>query len=137
MQTTFMNTYVEKFDSGTEILENKNHVFAPKWMANSSVTWKPISKFQININARYLDESFMELSNDKSYTIPSSFVLNSRASWNIRDAISVSLWVNNILDKQYFTDGAPVDLDYDGISEGPGYRIQAPRSVFLNFSLKF
>ena len=79
----------------------------------------------------------MELSNDPAFTLPSFFVLNTQFDLIGADFWNLKVLFNNIFDKQYFTDGAPVDLDFDGLVEGPGFRIQAPRHVYLMVTFDF
>ena len=53
------------------------------------------------------------------------------------DSFELSLRVNNIFNELYFTDGAPVDFDFDGTPEEPGFRVQAPRNFLAKASFTF
>ena len=49
----------------------------------------------------------------------------------------LDLSLNNLFNELYFTNGAPVDVDFDGIVDGPGYMVQAPRNFFATLTLNF
>lgn len=137
LQATFMNTQVDSFDTDVEILTNVEHVFAPDLLLSQSLSWKPLKQLRINFDTQYVGESFMELGNDPNFVIPSFFVANASMKWSISSTVDFGLYINNLFDEVYFTDGAPVDFDFDGSPEGPGFRIQPPRNYFLTLSMKF
>ena len=136
-QGTLMRTNVEEFDVGVETLTDVSHVFAPETILAPSLSWRPHSNLTIGLDGTYVAKSYMELSNDPGFEIPSFLVMNGQVEWAATSNIKVGVRVNNILDEQYFTDGAPVDFDFDGTPEGPGYRIQPPRNVFFNAMISF
>ncbi len=136
LNATYLNTEVEAFDNGTEVFNNVEHIFAPDWIISPSIDWRPSETFNFNLNARSVSESFMELSNSPGFTLPSYFVMNSRLDINVSESLSFSLMLNNIFDEQYFTDGAPVDVDFDGTIDGPGFRIQPPRNFYMMLRMK-
>jgi iron complex outermembrane receptor protein len=135
--STFMRTNVEEFDTGVEIVESVEHVFAPKLILSPALKWKPTNNTSIGLDVRYVGESYMELGNVPGYIIPSFFVANGNIQWSIDENISAGIVINNLFDEQYFTDGAPVDFDFDGSPEGPGFRIQPPRNYFFTLNFKF
>jgi iron complex outermembrane receptor protein len=135
--STFMSTNVDQFDTGTDVLTNVEHAFAPDLMIAPSIFWKPVNQLTIGLDGRYVSESFMELGNNPDFIIPSYTVVNSSITWNATESIELGFWINNIFDELYFTDGAPVDLDFDGTPEGPGFRIQPPRNYFFNLNVNF
>ena len=137
LNATYMNTNVDQFDNGTEVFNDVNHIFALEILLTPSVTWNSRNGLSLNLNGRYAGESFMELSNDPEFELPSYFVLNAQANVRVSSVISLSLFVNNIFDELYFTDGAPVDLDFDGVVEGPGFRVQPPRNYYLMLKFNF
>lgn len=137
LQSTFMQTNVDAFDTGVEVLTDVEHVFAPSLILAPTFTWLPTETITFNLDARYVGESFMELGNNADFVIPSWFVANANIKWKATDNIEIGFWLNNLLDEEYFTDGAPVDFDFDGTPEGPGFRIQPPRNYFLTANFKF
>jgi outer membrane receptor protein involved in Fe transport len=134
---TYLATHVDIYTSPTGQFEDVNHIFSPEWMIRTGLSYQPAKSFRIHLNGRYVSDSFMELANNEDYIIPSFFLLNSRIRWTLNDQLDVNLFINNILDEQYFTDGAPVDLDYDGQAEGPGFRIQPPRHFHFTIAYNF
>lgn len=137
LTSTYMETNVDAFNTGLEVLNDVEHAFAPKIMIAPSINYLILESLSIGFDGRYVSESFMELGNDPNYLLPSYFVANGKINWNISENMSLGAWVNNLFDKQYFTDGAPVDLDYDGTPEGPGYRIQPPRNFLFSLNISF
>ncbi len=136
LQGTYLATNVDAFETGAERLTDVAHAFAPEWIIQPELRWH-MDRLTLHVNWRYLAESFMELSNDDNFKIPSSNVVNLGASWQASAIVSVDFRINNLLDELYFTDGAPVDLNFDGIPEGPGYRIQPPRNIFMGINFRF
>ena len=78
----------------------------------------------------------MELSNQESFELPAHTVLNTQFDFAVTKSLDITLQVNNITNERYFTDGAPVDFDFDGTVEGPGFRIQPPRHFYLIATLR-
>jgi len=135
---SYLSTNVKQFiGANGEAINNVEHIFSPRWIINPSMIFTPSSKWSINLSGRYVSESFMELSNDSEFELPGFFVLDSRVNFEVSETVTFSFIVNNILDERYFTDGSPVDLDYDGIVEGPGYRIQPPRNFYGMLRVRF
>ncbi|MEQ9229143.1 MAG: TonB-dependent receptor [Cyclobacteriaceae bacterium] len=136
LMATYMRTKVDEFDTGTDVLKNVEHVFAPKTMVLPSAQWTN-KVLTVGLDARLVSESFMELSNDPEYVLPAYTVLNMQVAYNLSDKISLRARINNLLNELYFTDGAPVDVEFDGTPEGPGYRVQAPRNFIFSASYQF
>jgi iron complex outermembrane receptor protein len=135
---TFQQTNVERFvnDQGEEFLD-VNHIFAPTFTFFANVTFKPLDKLNLSLSGRYVGESFMELSNDDGFVVPDFFVSDASLAWHVSSHVTVGFQVKNLFDERYFTDGAPVDLDFDGNVEGPGFRIQPPRHYFGTLAVSF
>ena len=77
-----------------------------------------------------------EISNDERLTLPAYFVAGARVNASLA-MFEFSFEVNNLFDKQYYTNGSPVDVDYDGTVDGPGYFINAGRNYFFTTRIKF
>ncbi|MBC6425647.1 MAG: TonB-dependent receptor [Ekhidna sp.] len=135
--STYMQTNVDEFTDGSETFTNVNHAFAPDFQLMPSVEWLPLKSLKIGLDARYVSESYLELSNDPLLILPSYFVANGNIRWNISENIELGFWFNNIFNELYFTDGAPVDAEFDGVVEGPGYRIQPPRNFLASLKVRF
>jgi iron complex outermembrane receptor protein len=134
----WMQTNVDRFVNGTgEVFTDVEHIFAPDWNLNASLQYAPVERIGMTLRARYLSESYMELSNDEDFRLPEVFFMDAQLDLNLSEQLRLSLFLNNIFDELYFTDGAPVDVDFDGNIDGPGFRVQPPRNAFvqLRFNL--
>ncbi len=137
-QATFMQSEIKAFAPGgaTEIFRNVEPILSPEWLINAHADYKVNQYFSVGLSARYVGESFLELTNRADLTMPDFMVLNAQLGVNWK-AHQLVVQVNNLFDTQYFTNGAPVDVDFDGTIDGPGYLVQAPASVFATLKLSF
>jgi len=135
LNAAYMTTNVSTFTSGTETFSDVEHIFAPRWVIRPQIYHDISDKVGILLSGRHVSSSFMELANIPSFEMPAHTVVNAQLDIAFTKKASMSVMLNNILDEQYFTDGAPVDLDFDGSVEGPGYRIQPPRHFYVIFKL--
>lgn len=131
----YLSTNVTSFENGGEIFSNVQHIFSPKWIISPSVDLELFPALKMKISGRYVSDSFMELGNNNAFILPAHTILNTQFDFKVTDRWNLKLMLNNLFDKRYFTDGAPVDLDFDGLVEGPGYRIQPPRHFYLMFTV--
>lgn len=133
---SYLSTNVDAVTlDGTEF-SDREHILSPEWIINSQFKVKPSDGFHIGLSGRYLAEQFMELSNDPTFTVPSSFVMDLSVELRISDAVRVSGSVNNLFDNQYYTYGAVSDVDFSGTLE-PGFFAQPERNFFLSVVTKF
>ena len=136
LNATYMTTNVAKYQNGDKTYTDVEQIFAPKWLISPSVTQNLSKSLKARLSGRYASQSFMELSNDPTFTFPSYFILDAQLDYSINDNIQLSASLNNITDELYFTDGAPVDLDFDGNVEGPGYRVQPVRNIYFMLKIR-
>lgn len=132
----YMTTNVSEFNNGSETFTDVEHIFAPKLILRPQLEYKLSNTLEFILSGRYVSSSFMELANIPSFNLPAHTVLNAQVNVAITSNANMKIMLNNLTDEQYFTDGAPVDLDFDGIVEGPGFRIQPPRHIYVMFTLK-
>lgn len=132
-----MTTNVSAFDNGGQILTDVEHIFAPKYIFRPQLDYNFSDNLGVILSGRFVGESFMELANLEDFELPAHSVFNIQGNIKITKNAKFSVMLNNIFDELYFTDGAPVDLDFDGNVEGPGYRVQPPRHVYVIFTLGF
>lgn len=137
MNATYMTTKVDEYDNGMDIFENVEHLFSPKWLINASILHDFSKQLRAQLSGKYSSLSYMELSNNPAFTLPAYYVMDVQLDYNISSQLTLQLMVNNITDRLYYTDGSPVDADFDGIVEGPGYRIQPKRNFYFNLILQF
>ncbi|MGI9543853.1 MAG: TonB-dependent receptor [Cyclobacteriaceae bacterium] len=136
--TTFMESQVKRFAPGgsAEVFNNVTPILSPKLLANGMLNYEH-EIFNLSLSGRYVSESFLELTNQEDLTMPSFFMADAQLTLKFLKKHSFGLQINNIFDKLYFTNGAPVDVDFDGLTDGPGYLVQAPRSFYGMLKLKF
>ncbi len=137
LTASYLSTQVSSYTSATgDSFSEVEQIFSPNWIISPMANFS-FGNLQASIDGRYVSESFMELSNDPEFALPSFFVMNAQVGYQIINNWKVTFQINNLLDELYFTEGSPVDIDFDGIVEGPGYRVQPPRNFFLTTSLSF
>lgn len=134
---TYMITNIDEYSDGGETFTNIEHAFAPTFMINPSIAWEPFPTLSLGIDGRYVSKAYLELSNNPELILPSYFVANGNVKYGITKNIDLGIWINNVFNERYYTDGAPLDQDFDGVIEGPGYRIQPPRHFFLSLDVNF
>ena len=137
INAAYMNTNVSEFDNGTETINDVQHIFAPNFVFRPQVNFSFSDQIGLILSGRKVSASFMELSNIKSFELPAHTVFNAQLDVDVTPKASISFMLNNIFDELYFTDGAPVDLDFDGVVEGPGFRVQPPRHFYMVFKVGF
>lgn len=127
---TFMKSRIKEYDpvEDPNIYRNVSQPLSPSFMGNGALTYFYRDIFEIELSGSYMSESYLEPTNQEELKMPGFFVANARIKVNFLKKHTFQFYLNNLFDKQYFTYGAPVDPDYDGISE-PGYFMQPP----LNF----
>jgi len=138
LNAAYLNTNVNRFENASgQVFRDVEHIFAPEWTVSPGVRFDASDTFTFSLNGRYVSESFIELSNDPDFTLPEHFVLDGHVDVNVSESVTFSLFVNNIFDELYFNEGSPVDEDFDGTVEGPGYRVQPPLNAYGQLKLKF
>ncbi len=135
---TYMHAEIQSFedeDSGLSF-DGNTPVLSPDWIYNLNIGFKPARPFTIGLSANGIGESFLELSNDSNLVLPAYTIYDAfvRFDWKF---LSVSAELNNLTDKLYFSSGAPVDVDFDGVVEGPGYLVGANRNFFITTKFRF
>lgn len=134
---TYMQSSISSYeDLANGILyENVTPILSPEWISQVLLTYEPFKKLSFDLRGRYLSEAYMELTNNRDFMVPESFVMDLRARFQFYKEHSISVQLNNLFDTQYFTYGAPT-TSTSGAFE-PGYFVQPPRHVYVTLQLKF
>ncbi|MBS0000786.1 MAG: TonB-dependent receptor [Cyclobacteriaceae bacterium] len=134
---TFMKSRIELYDpvEDPNIYQNVIQPLSPDFLGNAGLTYHFRDIFEIEISGNFMSESFLEPTNQDALKMPGFFVSNARFSVNFLKKHSVQLYMNNLFNERYFTYGAPVDPDFDGLTE-PGYFVQPPRNFYAMLILK-
>ncbi len=132
-QMAYLNANIESFSpAGVDVIYTDiTPILSPEWNGRFAIDYQVVEKLSLGFNARYLSEQLMELSNDPSLTVPSSFILGASANYNFYKEHSLSLQLNNLSNELYYTYGAPDD------NFGPAYLVQAPFNLYATLRLVF
>lgn len=130
---TWMTTNIDEFSPGGsgQIFRNVESILSPNWLGNATITYKVFDRADISLSGRYMGDAFLELTNNPEFVMPSFFKADFGLDVRISSSVSANLKVNNIFDKLYFTNGAPLDTNFDGTFDTPGFIVQPPRHAFL------
>ena len=139
LNLTYMDSNIDEYvDPGTgETFTDVEHIFAPQFLINPTVDIAISKRIKLNLNARHVSQSFTELSNNDSFVLPSFTVFNSQLNTQITDNLSLSFVLNNVFDVLYFTEGSPIDVDFDGTIDDIGFRVQPPRNFYVLAKYQF
>jgi len=135
---TYMQSNVERLeDIGTgEVFTDVKPILAPDWIFGGGVSYTLLETVQFGLSARGISESFLEISNDEDLVLPSYGVLDFQLGLEL-GFVEINLEVNNLGDNVFYTSGNPVDVDFDGAIDGPGYIVNAGRNYFLTTRFNF
>lgn len=136
---TWMQTNIASFSPGgsNQVYEDVESILSPDWLINGSMIYSPQAWLDITLSGRYMGESYLELTNREDMILPSFFKTDLGIDARLRNNISASLSINNLTDELYFTNGAPLDTNFDGTIDTPGYIVQPPRHVFAEIEFRF
>jgi len=134
---TYMKSEIDSFTDGdANTFRNKTPILSPEWIINNTLKLFATEQLTFSVSGNYVSESYLELTNDPSLIIPDYFVMDAAASYET-DRFRFRLELNNLTDRQYYSNGAPVDVDFDGTIDEPGYFVNAPRNIFATVVVKF
>ncbi len=136
---TWMQTNISEFSPGgsDDVFRNVESILSPDWLANGTITYTTFDILDVSLSGRYMSEAYLELTNREDLILPSFFVMDLGLDARISSSVSASLKVHNLFDELYFTNGAPVDTNFDGFFDSPGYIVQPPRHIFGEISVRF
>ena len=115
---------------------DRTPIFTPEWLINQALVVDLSRRWNVRVEGRYVSESYMELTNNSEFKVPDYTLLNGQLSW-VGARMDVRVDIHNLLDVQYYSLGSPVDLDFDGSYDEPGYLANAGRSILVSTRLKF
>ena len=135
---TYQSSEVEQFSFGgsDDVFEDVDPILTPEFQFTGKLTYHYKNWLDLSFSGRYVDDSFLELTNDEDFTLPSFFKadLGLTLRWKRH---SFTFTVDNLFDEEFFTFGTPADVDFDGVNDSPAFLIQPPRSYFGVFRFKF
>ena len=135
--TTYMQSNINTFSPGgtNQTFRDVEAILSPEWLLNATAAYQVNRWLQATFSGRYVSDSFLELTNQTDLKLPSFFKLDAGLNVSFSDRLSGNIRIQNLTDKLYFTNGAPVDADGDGTIDGPGFLVQPPLHVFAEFKI--
>ncbi len=135
---TYMQAEIDRYaPEGNQVFTNVTPALSPELMGNGTITYSFLKRVSLSLSARYVSESYLEPTNDDRFKTPEFVVADVGLSIRFSERSQLNLFVNNIFDELYFTNGAPVDLDFDGTFDEPGFFVQPPRNFYTRLMLNF
>ncbi len=136
---TYMKSRIKEYapEGDDQIYYNVIQPLSPEWMFSAKLTCHFLPGLSLTISEKYMSSSYLEPTNDPRFIMPSFFITNARLSYSFGNGHMIDIFVNNIFNARYYTYGAPVDMDWDGTYDQPGYFVQPPLNVFAKLFLKF
>lgn len=136
---TYMDSEIEEYnpEEDPNVYKNVTPALSPEVITRGELRYQATNWLKFSLAGRYVSESYQEPTNNEMFIMPSFFVADLGAGVLFGKGHSFDIFLNNIFDQQYFTYGAPVDLDWDGIFDEPGYFVQPPRNFYARFIFKF
>ncbi|MBV6645706.1 MAG: TonB-dependent receptor [Cyclobacteriaceae bacterium] len=116
--------------------QDVEHILSPNLMTSMALTFSPDKRLDLTARVNTMSESYMELSNDNDLKVPSWETFDFAVNYSVSKRITLNLLINNLMDAEYYTYGAPSDVDFSGVTE-PGFYVQPPRNFYLTASFKF
>ena len=138
-----------KRDGVLQNLGKTNISFSPQLIAGNILTFSPIKPLQIALLSKFVGEQFMGNIDAESSKLTDYFINDLSINYEIVTnkifkTIVISVLANNILNKEYISNGYfyTYDDDYSNPSsvktiEGAGYYPQATANVLAGLTLKF
>ena len=138
---TFMHAKIEFFttteaENSVVTFKNVRPLLTPQIIFNQSAVYSLGSGLTLGLSAQYIGESYLALDNQPNDILPSTFVIDSFFTFEYKKT-KLKLQVNNLLDEMYYSSGAVVDTDFDGLNDDQGYFVNASRNFFLGLQLNF
>lgn len=72
---------------------------APRWIAGGRLLWRPIARFDAEAEWTFVGGYFTDAANDETY--PGHSLLHLRGEWRVRDGLSATVALRNVLNTFY------------------------------------
>jgi len=102
-------------------------VLTPNFISNLFTNYN-LDRFELGVNYKYVAQSFLD--NENNFTCPEYHLIDTNLSYNLTDKISIKLFVNNILNKNWTTGGIT-----DGTTRSFYYT--SGTNFYVTFNYKF
>ncbi len=133
----WMHSHIDAFsNTDGQIFRDREAILSPNWIINQALVLDAITRWQIRLEGRYVSESFMELTNNPSFLVPSYNLVNTQFSFK-GSRFDIRIDFNNLLDSQYYSTGSPIDIDFNGSIDEPGFLANAGRNIMISTRFRF
>jgi len=134
---TYMKSGIKDFTTSEGVsYTNTTPIFSPEWMGKLGATYELLDDLKFNVYGTYVGDSFLELTNNSEFVLPDYWLANFRVNYEWKN-LAIAFEVNNMFDEEYYTNGSPLDVDFDGTPDEPGYLVNAGRNYFLTTKFSF
>ena len=130
-----------------ESLGNTNIAFSPNFVASNAINYTPIKNLSFLLLSKYVGEQFMGNIDAKKSLIDAYFINDLAINYSLNPKkwikkIKLSLLINNLLNKEYISNGYFYTYDDDSSGsiltyEGAGYFPQATRNFIASATIVF
>jgi iron complex outermembrane receptor protein len=105
--TEFVDNY-DIFAQQANALGNRQISFSPDWVSFSQLEYTPIKHLSMAVSCKQVSSMFLDNSGSTERKIEGYEVFDGRMSYHLQVGgvkMDVNLWVHNLLDKKYITNG--------------------------------
>ena len=126
-----------------------NISFSPSFVGSNAIIYKPSDKINLSFLSKYVGKQYMGNTDQPNSILDSYFINDLSVSYLLKpskifESISINMLINNLLNKEYISNGYYYTYD-DTWSvpgqiktlDGAGYYPQATRNFLLGFVFKF
>ncbi len=104
-------------------------LLTPRFMTFERAAFAPSANTWLALETRYTGQSFLDNTDDPTYVLPASLIVDASASWRFRNYQIIGR-INNVLDSNKYGSG----YAGDGV---PDYYVLPPRNFFVTLKLDF
>jgi iron complex outermembrane receptor protein len=126
-----------------------NISFSPSFVGSNAIIYKPSNKINLSFLSKYVGKQYMGNTDQPNSILDSYFINDLSVSYLLKpskifESISINMLINNLLNKEYISNGYYYTYD-DTWSvpgqiktlDGAGYYPQSTRNFLLGFVFKF
>ena len=78
----WMQSQINSFTNADgQSYKDREAILSPNWIINQALVFEAFTRWQIRLEGRYVSESYMELTNNPSFVVPASNLVNAQLSW--------------------------------------------------------
>ncbi len=143
-QITSFTEFIPDYDTGGEIVNrysNTDIAFSPSFIAASYIQLKIANSLELMINGKYIGKQYLDNTSSENRIIKSYETLDAGIIYilkpTIMKEINFSFFVNNVLDKEYVSNGYSYAYFYGSLIRENMYYPQAGINFITKLSLTF